>query len=98
VCYDSIGDYAHGDGYMLTRIYIPQYDLYCNYYPDGKRFVAYKSTTKFNECDKNYKNVRKIKLSSSFANYMYDIYEIDENTKKWSEQNKDYFAEVVKHS
>jgi hypothetical protein len=95
--YDSIGDYVHDDGYITTRIYIPCYELYIHYYDDGKRFVSYKSSEKFNENDKDYTNVRKIKVNSSFINYMYDVFDMNEDVKKWSNEHKQYFDSITKN-
>jgi hypothetical protein len=65
-----------------------QYDLYTFYNEDCK---------KFDENNKNYQNIRKIKINTSFIhsfiNYLYDIYEIDEETRKWTEF---YFSEITK--
>jgi len=94
--YDSIGDFVHDDGYMTTRIYIPCYELYITYYDGGKRFVPYKSSEKFDENDKNYTDVRKIKVNSSFVNYMLDIFDINEDVVKWSNEHKQYFDSITK--
>jgi hypothetical protein len=93
--YDSLGDFVHNDWYMTTRIYVPCYELYITYYNKDKRFVPYKSSDKFDENNKEY--IRKIKINSSFINYMLDIFDINEDTVKWSNENKPYFDLITKN-
>ena len=90
--YDSTGDFVHGDGYIIKAIYIPEYDLHCHYYTDCEKFVAYKTIDPFNKND--HPNIKEIKISSSFANYIHDLYEMDQETKKWSKNNKEYFDKL----
>jgi hypothetical protein len=93
--YDSLGDFVHNDGYITKRIYIPCYELYVNYYDNDEHFVAYKSTEKFNG-NENFMNIRKIKVKSSFVNYMLDVFDMNEEVKKWSNDNKQYYDRITK--
>ena len=94
--YASNIDYVHDEGITVKTIYIPCYDMYAHYYPDMKEFIPYKSDKPFDENDKNYKNVQKIKIKSSFCGYLCDWYQIREENKKWSEKNIQYFYDVTK--
>jgi hypothetical protein len=89
--YESIGDFVHGDSLTIKTIYIPDYDLYVHYYESMGRFIVSKDKVKFDESNKEYKNIKKIKISTSFIGAMLDIYETDQDTKKLSEQNKYYY-------
>jgi hypothetical protein len=70
--------------------------LYITYYDDGKRFIPYKTSEKFDDNDENYTNVRKIKVNSSFVNYILDIFDKNENIVKWSNKHKQYFDSITK--
>jgi len=80
----------------LTKIYVPSYDIYAHYYSDTEEFIPYKSDKPFDENNKDYTNVRKIKISTSFLSYLCDWYHIREENKKWCDQNKSYFDEITK--
>ena len=94
--YASITDFVHDCWMTLTTVYIPSYDIYAHYYYDMKEFIPYKSDEPFDENNKDYKNVRKIKISTSFVGYLCDWYEAREENKKWSDENKTYFENVTK--
>jgi hypothetical protein len=80
----------------MKTVYIPYYNLYFHYYDRMERFVVYKSTEPFNEKNTEYTNMKKIKINTSFVHYMLDIYEIDEDTRKFSIDKKPYFDELTK--
>jgi hypothetical protein len=94
--YASIDDFVHDGGMVLKVIYVPYYDLYFHYYDEMKLFIAYKSSEPFNENNTKYTNMKKIKINTSFVHYMLDIYEIDEDTRKFSIDKKPYFDELTK--
>lgn len=96
IIYSSITDYVHDCGITTTTIYIPSYNIYTHYYDDMKEFIPYKSDKTFDENNKDYKNVRKIKISTSFASYLCDWYDAREKNKKWSNENKTYFDDITK--
>ena len=93
--YASIDDFIHDGGVNMKTVYVPYYNLYFHYYDQMDRFIVYKSTTPFDENNKEYKNMKKIKINTSFVHLMLDIYETDEETKKVSTEKKPYFDELT---
>lgn len=93
--YDSVTDMARCEGYLLRTIYIPYYDIYVHYYHVTKRFIVYKTNNTFNENNDSYKNIKKIKVSTTFINNMIDIFETDEETIKLSTELKPYFTSIT---
>jgi hypothetical protein len=94
--FTSIDDYVLGGGCIITTIYVPSYGIYAHYYNDMKEFIPYKLDEAFNENNEQYVNVRKIKISSSFCEYLCDWYEMREGNKKWCDKNKSYFDNITK--
>jgi hypothetical protein len=94
--YSSITDYIHNEGIIVKSIYIPRYDIYAHYYSYMKEFISYKLDKPFDENNKDYYNVRKIKISISFCEYLCNWYKLCMENKKWSEQNKQYFDDITK--
>ena len=93
--YASVDDYVHDGGCIITTIYVPSYEIYAHYYNDMKEFIPYKSEKTFEENCKDCKNIRKIKISTSFVSYLCDFYEIREEHKKWCDKNKEYFEGIT---
>lgn len=80
----------------IKTVYVPYYNLYFHYNDQMNRFIVYKSSEPFNENNKEYTNMKKTKINTSFVHLMLDIYEIDEETKKLSKEKKPYFDLVTK--
>jgi hypothetical protein len=96
IAYASVTDYVHGDGIVLKTIYVPSYDMYAHYYSNTEEFIPYKLNEPFDENNKDYTNVRKIKISTTFLANLCDWYELREENKKWCDQNKSYFDNITK--
>lgn len=96
IVYESTTHFLNDWGFILTTVYIPSYDIYAHYCNDMKEFVPYKSNEPFDENNKDYKNVRKIKISTTFVGYLCDWYEVREEHEKWSVENKTYFENITK--
>jgi hypothetical protein len=79
-----------------VTIYIPCYNMYGHYNSARKEFLPYRLDEVFDENNKDYNNVRKIKISTSFCNYLCDWYELCTENQKWSTQNKQYFDDITK--
>lgn len=95
--YASTADFVHGDGVTVKSVYIPSYDIYAHYYDDVQEFIPYKSDETFDENNKDYQNVRKIKINTSFVGYLCDWYEARQENKKWCDENKSYFDTIIKN-
>ena len=92
----SIDDFVHDGGMEMNTVYVPYYNLYFHYYDQMDRFIVYKSSEPFDENNKEYKNIKKIKINTSYFHLMLDIYETDEEIKKISKEKKSYFVELTK--
>lgn len=76
------------DDYEQNKIlYIPKYKIYLYYESD--KFIVYKLDLEFNQ--ENYYNVENIMISETFADKMLDIYNMENEIKIISKNNKIYF-------
>ena len=77
------------DDYEQNKIlYIPKYKIYVYYEPD--KFIVYKLDLEFNQ--ENYYNVENIMVSETFVERMMDIYNMENEIKIISKNNKVYFG------
>ena len=77
------------DDYEQNKIlYIPKYNIYVYYEAD--KFIVYKLDLEFNQ--ENYYNVENITVSETFADKMMDIYNMENEIKIISKNNKIYFG------
>ena len=89
-------DYEYEDNYVNDSdkiIYIPSYKIYA-YYEDN-RFIVYKLEENFNQND--YSNVKEIQILSAFVQNLQYIYDIENDIKIISKNNKIYFDDIVKN-
>ncbi len=89
-------NYEYEDDYVSNSdkiIYIPSYKLYA-YYEDN-RFNVYKLEENFNQND--YSNLKQIKLPSAFVQNLQYIYDMENDIKVISKNNKVYFDNIKKN-
>ena len=92
--YASMTDYVHDCGCEYKTLYVPEFNFYCHYYDDQKKFVVYKLEEPFNEQNPEYMNMRKVKVSARFCFELIKQYERDEESKQMAENKKEYFDKL----
>ena len=83
----KFNEYEYEDDYNRI-LYIPKYNIYVYYESD--KFIVYKLEDDFNQ--ENYYNVENIMISETFADNMLDIYNMENEIKIISKNNKIYFG------
>jgi len=76
------------DNYEQNKIiYIPKYKIYVYY--ESNKFIVYTLDLEFNQ--ENYYNVENIMVSETVVERMMDIYDMENEIKIISKNNKVYF-------
>lgn len=88
----KFNEYEYEDDYEQNKIlYIPKYEVYVYYESD--KFIVYKLDLEFNQ--ENYYNVENIMVSETFVERMMDIYNMENEIKIISKNNKVYFSSFI---
>jgi len=84
----KFSEYEYEDDYNKI-LYIPKYNIYTYYESD--KFVVYSLDNEFNQHD--YYNVENVMIPESFVKNIMNIYEMENEIKIISKNNKVYFDE-----
>jgi len=85
---NAIKFYEYEDDSEYNKIlYIPKYKIYVYY--ESNKFIVYTLEYEFNQ--ENYYNVEHIMIPETFADKMFDIYNMENEIKIISNNNKIYF-------